>query len=117
MLLIVAVALVVNSFGDLPPPSLYSSYLPPPPRFLPTQPILRVQSCLDASFGMVYEQLRQKAFCRGGRQRETARGNDNSPAGSEATGVVGEGADDGPGGGRAATSPDEQVLHTTYTFL
>lgn len=37
------------------------------------------QSCLDAAFGMVYEQLRQKAFCRG-----TATGNAAGPTSGSA---------------------------------
>lgn len=68
---------------------------------------LLLQSCLDASFGMVYEQLRQKAFCRGGAGGRH-RGQQTPRAGMVVThqkGVPGEGGE-GPGGGRAAASPD-----------
>ncbi|CAM9163607.1 unnamed protein product [Ectocarpus sp. 13 AM-2016] len=55
--------------------------------------------CLDATFGMVYEQLRQKAFCRGsttGGGRRQHRGAAAAAAGSEDA-----------GGGRAAGPPSE----------
>ncbi|CAN0268024.1 unnamed protein product [Ectocarpus sp. 8 AP-2014] len=63
------------------------------------QPASRKTSCLDATFGMVYEQLRQKAFCRGsttggGRRQHT--GAAAAAAGSEDV-----------GGGRAAGPPSE----------
>ncbi|CBJ31462.1 expressed unknown protein [Ectocarpus siliculosus] len=60
-----------------------------------------LQSCLDATFGMVYEQLRQKAFCRGsttggGRRQHTGAAAAAAAAGSEDV-----------GGGRAAGPPSE----------
>lgn len=59
----------------------------------------RTQSCLDATFGMVYEQLRQKAFCRGsttGGGRRQHRGAAADTAGSEDV-----------GGGQPAGPPSE----------
>ncbi|CAN0231366.1 unnamed protein product [Ectocarpus sp. 4 AP-2014] len=55
--------------------------------------------CLDATFGMVYEQLRQKAFCRG----STTGGGRRQHRGVAATAA---GSDD-VGGGRAAGPPSE----------
>ncbi|CAN0354766.1 unnamed protein product [Ectocarpus sp. 12 AP-2014] len=57
--------------------------------------------CLDATFGMVYEQLRQKAFCRGstpggGRRQQRGAAAAAAAAGSEDV-----------GGGRAAGPPSE----------
>lgn len=113
-------------------PRLLRHCPPPPPRSHPTRPP-GLQSCLDATFNMVYEQLRQKAFCRGAGRRVA-----NTPSRSSASGggvsndtpdstVVGaaptppvaeEAGGGGPGGGRAAASPDNPVyMLFQFVFL
>eukprot|EP00903_Cladosiphon_okamuranus_P018185 g16730.t1 len=71
-----------------------------------------LQSCLDATFGMVYEQLRQKAFCRGGAgtagggrpHRQQERGTTTALGGAAAAvAAAAANGSEGAGGGRAAS--------------
>lgn len=83
-----------------------------PPSIHPSPAGTHHQSCLDATFGMVYEQLRQKAFCRGTavvRQRRQQQ-QQSSPTAAGAPPAAAAGASDGAGGaggGRAAGPPWE----------
>ena len=79
------------------------------PRVHMCLPFRSIQSCLDATFGMVYEQLRQKAFCRGaaaGRQQHQQQRGTTTLAGGAAAAAVASTAtvegSEGAGGGRAA---------------
>ncbi|CAM9641917.1 unnamed protein product [Ectocarpus fasciculatus] len=62
--------------------------------------------CLDATFSMVYEQLRQKAFCRGSATTSGGGRRQNRGTAGSAAAAAAAGSED-VGGGRAAGAPSE----------
>lgn len=86
--------------------SLRGKFRDTPVYFVHLSSLQRIQNCLDTTFGMVYEKIRQKAFSRGigGRLQTPVMGNDGPRSADGASGSEGS-----RGGRVAAPATDQQT--------